>query len=93
MGSGARLATYESRWKSMNNHLHNPRPPHSCFECALLEFAIVLPVEGSDSVDGTGVGRQSHRIRRGGLGVLPMYVLELGLGMVVAQHARDLVRF
>lgn len=59
----------------MDNELHGPRPAVPCLPCTLCNFAVVLAVvRVSVGLDGGEVDTR-YRIRRGGDGVLPIYVL------------------
>jgi len=68
--------TYKFRRKTENNHLHDPRPFVLRLPCTLRDFPVVLPRQMQEREKKEKRTRAvAYLKRRGGLGVLPMYVL------------------
>ncbi len=76
--------------EAMNDHLHHPRAAPFRLPCALRDLSIVLPAmsgERSFNFFCAGVVTVAHRMRLGGLGVLPIYVLSQTLSALLEMTA------
>ena len=69
------LQRCQSGREAVNDHLHDPWSTSLCLRGTGSDFAIVLSKTTKMSISATNQTIRTHRIRLGGFGVLPMYVL------------------